>query len=389
MTSWARIPGLPWTTGEVKSALQKLIRRRDPRAFTAAHWMFQAGGQVAQALFRRLPIIAMEEGVPGAGPAAMELLSKWSRKGTREDVSEVEMLGVIAGIIGTDRDKDPTYLVDYLMTQKQRVAEPLRAFELSIKEGDAERAGLVVVKMWSEANALAAIERALRLIDGDFEAMVARNILRRARFGMMEGDFWVASGWVIAIACRLARKESGLLPVTNVPVPDPLPDMRELPWWGLDGHTPKGKSVLGSLRGALPYDRAFLTWFMLESDVVEGIIVREGWRGRFLDTITGDERAWWAQARPRAQQMLEELIQRERVGYAPPPPLSVKPLSPGRYLVASETQPGLWYNVVHLKQSGLFDDGWRCECPAFAKSQEDCKHIRAVKQQYTASTPAH
>jgi len=132
--SWMRLPGTIYSTAEAKSALQKLLRRREPRAYDVKRLLLETP-ESTQALLRRLIVIAAEEGTFGVVPEAMELLVVYGRKETRAAVTQDAVLRVVAHIMATRRDKDPAHLEGW----------PWEANEIALP---AERAAAALWQTW-------------------------------------------------------------------------------------------------------------------------------------------------------------------------------------------------------------------------------------------------
>lgn len=278
-----RLPGTCYSTAELKSALQKLLRRRDVRAYDVARCLLYDCTST-RALLRRLPIIAVEEGTLGVTSEAVELIVQHNRRETSDILAVDAVLQVIGQIMATPRDKDPATLQGW-----PQVAD--------LNAWPAERKAAMLWQAWSGMRGREVLQKAVAALpEGPVRDVVAA-MQRRARLGVLECDLQMFCGVALALVDRLRRGDpEPALPVQEEAVP-PSRRLEALPWWCFDPHVAVGKKALRQILAISPYarwNRAFDIWFRLVSDQLAGYVEREGWRARrFVEEVSSEDRAWW------------------------------------------------------------------------------------------------
>lgn len=313
----------PFHPAELKSALQKYMRRGEvEKATGAAAGMLASGVEGWVGLAKRIPMILVEDmGWEWMG-RVYQVAKNWPLGKTgHKPEHERQMLEVVANLATVPHTKEAGWLFGMGLEglKKAQWYTPV-ALEKAINEGNYEESVRLCMAAHKERNFLQ-YHGLVRVITKAAEGapplaqQVVEGALWRLRKGGMEGDeCMLICTCVMAILDRLEKEPLEWPAVQIKRPPEPI---AVLDWYGLDGHTYRGKAALHKVAQKHGLETGHLSELMFFYESIKMNPERKArWKEESLEYVAHDlgYRSFaaggevWDKVKPEVQALLEESI---------------------------------------------------------------------------------
>jgi len=301
----------PYGTGELKSGAQKFIRRAMvTEALATVNRLYE---QAPESLFRRLPIIAIEDiGFDVGAPVFYECKRLFEEMKQGANVKH-QMFQITSVLCGMDKDQDCAGLGN-LAELKGTVEGTVADMEDAIGTGNELTANQIAQwlvsnkqkqKMWDALLGMAQQK-------GSWHKWNMTGLRGRVSQGMMASDEIIYIAGAIQVLLRGA-KQARLFDWEKVSVSD-VPDEITIPWYGLDFHTRCGRMAISALtKKEFLYNDLLYSWWYYESALVNKQV------GNWFETekeargFSNRSAEWKNKTRPAVKAMVEWAMQKKNL----------------------------------------------------------------------------